>query len=386
MLMLHADILPIDAPEIAAGFVRIRDGKIEAVGEMRNAPAPEPGEEVVELGGRLLLPGFVDAHSHMGLVEDGVGLEGDDLNEDSDPATPQMRALDGLNPLDRSFAEARESGVTCAVISPGSTNPVGGQVCAVKTFGRWADKMAVAQPLAVKFSMGENPKMTYSLKPAAPVTRMGTAAIIREQLYKAKRYLADLRRAQSEEGVDEPEYDLRCESLLPLLRGEIRAHFHAHKAYDILTAVRIAQEFSLNYTLIHCTEGYLIADILGELGARAVCGPLICARTKPELAGHSLQSAARLLRAGVVTAISTDHPELPGSFLLSSAALAAANGLTREEALGCITLSAARAVGLEERLGSVTPGKDADLLVFEQDPFTVCAKPEQVYIGGARVI
>lgn len=385
MLFINANVMSMDAPEIKNGFVRVHGGKITAAGSMTGMPQPEPGEEIIELAGKTLLPGFIDAHSHLGLYENGLGLEGDDLNEDTDPITPHLRALDGINPLDRCFEEARDSGVTCAVVSPGSTNPIAGQICAVKTGGRWIDEMVVAQPLAMKFALGENPKMIYGNKSQTPVTRMATVAIIREQLSRARRYLDDTRRARDDLEIDAPDFDARLEALVPVLDGKIRAHFHAHKAYDILSAVRIAREFSLKYTIIHCTEGHMIADILAELGAPAVCGPLLCARTKPELVNLSAENCSMLVNAGVTVAISTDYPEIPVDFLASSAAFASAAGMPRVKALEAITIAAAKAVELDGRLGSITPGKDADLLVFSQDPLAVGARPEQVFIDGKRV-
>jgi imidazolonepropionase-like amidohydrolase len=268
------------------------------------------------------------------------------------------------------------------VVAPGSANPIAGQICAFKTAGRCLDQMVVTEPLAIKFAMGENPKMTYGSKNQTPYTRMAVAAIIREQLQKARRYSLARHVAEADPSESEPEYDARCEALIPLLRRTISAHFHAHKAYDILTAIRIAEEFDLDYTIIHCTEGHLIADILAEKGAKAVCGPLISARTKPELAGLSAQNCATLLNAGVTVGICTDHPEIPSDFLASSAALSVRGGLSEEQALAAITIDAARAVNLEQRLGSITPGKDADLLVYSDDPLGLYTKPDEVYIEG----
>lgn len=385
MLLLNGIIMTMDTETVQNGFVRVLDGKITDVGDMARAPAPEAGEKVIALAGRLLTPGFVDAHCHLGLCEDGLGLEGDDLNEDADPVTPHIRAIDGINPLDRCFREAVAGGVTCVVVAPGSANPVAGQIAAFKTSGRWIDEMAVREPVAIKFALGENPKMSYSNKALTPVTRMATAALIREQLFKARRYLDDIEKAEDDPELDKPDYDARCEALIPLLKGEIRAHFHAHKAYDILSAVRIAKEFGLSYTIIHATEGYLIADILADLRADVICGPLICTRTKPELAHHSAENCAKLLAAGVNVAVSTDFPEIPINLLAHSAAFAAANGMPRDAAFQAITIHAAKAAGLQDRVGSVTPGKDADLNVFSRDPFEVGAKPDMVLINGKCV-
>lgn len=381
MLLINAKIMPMDSPVIESGYVRVKDGKIAELGGMEDFKATQD-EEVIDLGGRLLLPGFIDAHCHVGLYEDGLGLEGDDLNEDTDPVTPHLRAIDGINPFDRCFEEALQHGVTCTVVSPGSANPVAGQICALKTSGRWVDEMIVAQPLAIKFALGENPKSVYGIKSQTPVTRMATVAIIREQLQKAKHYLDGKNKAESDPELDEPDYDARMEALLPLLEGKIRAHFHAHKAYDILSAIRIAKEFSLNYTIIHCTEGHLIADILAEQKAMVICGPLICARMKPELVNLTAENCARLSDAGVPVAISTDHPEVPIDFLANSAAVAVSGGMSREKALEAVTITAARTVDLDGRLGSITVGKDADLLVFSKDPLQVGVKPDIIFIDG----
>lgn len=383
MLLTNAHIHPMDNAPIACGFIRVRDGKILEVGEMEACPRPGEEEGLLDLGGKLVFPGFIDAHSHLGLFENALGIEGDDLNEDTDPVTPHMRALDGVNPMDEYFHEALRSGVTCAVVSPGSANAVAGQICALKTWGRRVDDMAVNPSLAMKFALGENPKMSYGEKTQAPATRMATAALIREQLSKAERYLEDWEKAEEDSGIDRPEYDAKCEALMPLLRGEMQAHFHAHRAYDILTAVRLAGEFGLKCVVIHCTEGHLIADILKETGTAAICGPLVGARTKPELQNLRPEGCAKLVQAGVLTAISTDHPELPADFLCASAGFAAAGGLSEEEALRAITIDAARLLGLDDRLGSVRAGKDADLLVFERHPLSAGhPKPAMVYLDG----
>lgn len=385
MLLYNAVIWTMDGEDIPEGYVRIRDGRIDSLGGMSERPLADAGEDVMNLSGRLLLPGFVDAHSHIGLHSTALGAEGDDVNEDTEPLSPHLRALDGIDPFDDAFRQARAAGVTCAVVSPGSANPIAGQICALKTAGRCVDAMAVAEPLAVKFALGENPKMVYGAKPQFPVTRMGTAALIREQLAEARRYLEDVRRAGEDEDFDMPEYDAKCEALLPLLRGEIAAHIHAHKAYDIMTGIRIAEEYGLRCTIVHGTEAYLVADILAEKRVHVICGPMLCARTKPELAGQSADNCRRLADAGVCVAICTDYPELPQELLMLSAAVAEAGGLGSRAALRAITIDAARAAGLEARVGSITPGKDADLLVFSGDLSRVGARPDMVCIGGEWV-
>ena len=383
MLLTNARILTMEAADIPCGFVQIEGEKIAAVGSMDELPQSAAGERM-DLSGKTLAPGFVDAHSHQGIFSDGIGPEGEDANEFGDPCTPHVRALDAINPLDRCFEEARAAGVTTVVVSPGSANPLGGEVCALKTHGCWLDKMVIRAPLAMKLAFGENPKMIWGEKSQTPATRMAIAAMIREQFKKAQRYQQDKERAEKEEEAP-PDFDMRLEALLPALRAEMRVHIHAHKAYDILTGVRIAKEFGLKYTLVHCTEGHEIADILAELGADVICGPLLGTRTKPELAHFEMDNCAKLMQAGVRVAICTDHPEVPVRFLPLSAELAAAHGAPPRAVLEAITIHAACVVDLQDRIGSIKAGKDADLLVFDTDPLAPHARPEQVWISGRRV-
>ena len=288
--------------------------------------------------------------------------------------------LDGINPLDCSFELARKAGVTAAVVSPGSANAVAGQIYAVKTAGKRIDKMSMGQ-VGIKFSLGENPKMTYNDRDETPVTRMAIAAVIREALFKARRYGQDIEKARDEDG-DMPEYDIKCEALLPLLDGKIKAHFHCHRADDIFTAIRIASEFSLDYTLVHCTDGYLIADELAQEKASAVIGPVICDRCKPEMASLSPENAAVLAKNGVKVAVCTDHSEVPIEYLPLSVGICMKNGLPFNDALLSVTRNAAEIAGIAERVGSVEVGKDADLVMFSSEPFEVMSSPDMVMING----
>jgi imidazolonepropionase-like amidohydrolase len=378
MLIINAHIMPMSSPDIESGFVRFQDGRITGLGRMEELSG------AADLKGKYLLPGFVDAHSHLGLCEDGVGYEGDDINECSDPVTPQLRALDAVNPIDRSIAEAREGGVTCVVASPGSANPIGGQLLAYKTIGRWIDKMLVAEPLGIKLAFGENPKRVYGEKDRAPMSRMASVALIRETLMKARRYRQQLL-LEDDEDADPPELDVRSEALVPLLERKIRAHIHAHRASDILSAVRVAREFSLDFTIVHGTEGHLIADILARENIRVITGPMIGTRSKPELSNMEAHNAAALAGEGVEVAICSDHPEVPAQFLLNSAAIAHAEGMSGHAALCAITLWAAKAAGLESRVGSIETGKDADFTVFAGHPLSRYQKPELVFINGECV-
>ncbi|MBO5574800.1 MAG: amidohydrolase [Ruminococcus sp.] len=360
------------------GFVEVENGKITAVGEC--APGSK-GD--IDAQGKTLFPGFIDCHTHLGLTTSGVGFEGEDLNESVDSCTPQLRIIDGINPLDYSFELARKAGVTAAVVSPGSANAVAGQIFAIKTTGKRIDKMSMGE-VGIKFSLGENPKMTYNDRDETPVTRMAIAAVIREALYKAKRYGEDVDKALSEDG-DLPEYDIKSEALLPLLERRIKAHFHCHRADDIFTAVRIANEFSLDYVLVHCTDGYLIADELAEEKCSAVIGPVICDRCKPEMASLSPENAAVLAKSGVKVAVCTDHSEVPIEYLPLSVGICRKHGLPFEDALLSVTRHAAEIAGIADRVGSIEAGKDADLVLFAGDPFEVMSSPEMVMIGGERI-
>lgn len=382
MLIINAHLLPVEGQETENGYIHVENGKICALGPMEEAPQDAA---VFDAAGAFALPGFVDAHCHLGICGDSVGYEGDDCNEMSEPVTPQLRAIDGVNPLDRYFAESAAAGITTVLTGPGSANPIAGQFIAMKTTGRRIDDMALKNPACMKFSLGENPKMTYNEKHETPMTRMATAALIREELYKAREYLEKQRKAAEDEDADAPDYDAKLEALLPVLKRELSAHFHAHRADDILTAIRIAKEFDLDYVIVHGTDGHLIADILAEEGARVICGPLLTDRSKPELFHQKLENPAILAKAGVQVAICTDHPELPAEYLPLSAAMAVRAGMEPEEALRAITINAARIAGIDDRVGSLQPGKDADIVLCSAHPFDMKCKVQAVFIDGKRI-
>ncbi len=379
MRIQNATIHPIDAPVIENGYIDLDSGRIKALGAL---PAPTADSEVWDARGAHIYPGFIDAHCHLGMWEDGLDFEGDDGNEDTDPATPHLRAVDAINPLDRCFEEARAAGVTTVVTGPGSANPIGGQLCAMKTAGICTDDMVIKAPCAMKMALGENPKNTYHGKSQTPVTRMATAAIIREQLRLAAEYDKQLRKAQNDPEEDEPEFDAKCEALLPVIRGELPVHFHAHRLDDILTARRIANEFQLKYVIVHGTAAHLAAELLARDNIPVLCGPILCDRSKPELRELTPASPALLHQAGLTIALITDHPVIPLQYLGVCAGLAVREGLDREAALRAVTLDAATIVGIDDRVGSLTVGKDADLVLFSEDPLTVAAKPLGVMVDG----
>ena len=385
MKLKNAVLHTMEGIDYENGWMTVENGVITGLGPMGICPQ-QPGEEWLDLDGAHIYPGFIDAHTHLGMWEDGLTFEGDDGNEETDPITPQLRAIDALNPMDRCFREALESGVTTVITGPGSANPIGGQLAAIKTAGRCIDKMIVKAPVAMKMALGENPKTVYHGKNQTPVTRMATAALIREQLRKAERYLDDTERALAEEDFDPPEYDIKCEALLPLLRREIPAHIHCHRADDIFTAIRIAEEFQLDYVIVHGTEGYLITEELAEKKARVLSGPILCDRSKPELRNLTPACPGKLTEAGIQTALITDHPVIPIQYLPLCAGLAVREGMDPEMALRAITIEPARICGLDDRLGSLAVGKDADFSVFRQNPLTIAAKPEKVFVGGREIV
>lgn len=385
MKLKNAVLHTMEGIDYENGWMTVENGVITGLGPMGICPQ-QPGEEWLDLDGAHIYPGFIDAHTHLGMWEDGLTFEGDDGNEETDPITPQLRAIDALNPMDRCFREALESGVTTVITGPGSANPIGGQLAAIKTAGHCIDKMIVKAPVAMKMALGENPKTVYHGKNQTPITRMATAALIREQLRKAERYLDDTERALAEEDFDPPEYDIKCEALLPLLRREIPAHIHCHRADDIFTAIRIAEEFQLDYVIVHGTEGHLITEELAEKKARVLSGPILCDRSKPELRNLTPACPGKLTEAGIQTALITDHPVIPIQYLPLCAGLAVREGMDPEMALRAITIEPARICGLDDRLGSLAVGKDADFSVFRQNPLTIAAKPEKVFVGGREIV
>ena len=384
MLIINGTVHTMDGLVIPNGYVAVNEGKIARVGPMEDCPADWKGE-VLDAEQGHIMPGFVDAHSHLGMFGDALGFEADDGNESTDPCTPHLRAIDAINPLDRCFREAREAGVTTVLTGPGSANPVSGQFAAVKTAGRWVDAMVLKAPVAMKMALGENPKSVYNERHETPVTRMATAAIIRENLAKAVEYGEKLDRAAEDEDEDKPDYDAKLEALLPVVRGELPVHIHAHRADDIATGIRICKEFGLKYVIVHGTEGYLISDLLAQEGAAVITGPCMGDRSKPELANMTLENPVLLTMAGVKVAICTDHPETPVQYLPLCAGMAIKGGMIPETALAAITKWPAEIAGLSQRIGTLTPGKDADLVVTSGYPLNFLSRVNLVLIDGKRV-
>ena len=384
MLIVNGTVHTMDGLTIPNGYVTVSGSKIAKVGPMEECPDFWEGE-TIDAGQGHILPGFVDAHSHLGMFGDALGFEGDDGNEATDPCTPHLRAIDGVNPMDRCFRDARLAGVTTVLTGPGSANPISGQFVAMKTAGRWLDDMVIKAPAAMKLALGENPKLTYHERHEGPITRMATAAVIRENLAKAVEYRDKLERAAADPDEEKPEFDAKLEALLPVVRRELPVHIHAHRADDIATGIRICKEFGLEYVIVHGTEGHLIANELAREGARVITGPCLGDRSKPELANMSLETPVLLAMAGVKIAICTDHPETPVQYLPLCAAMAVKGGLPADAALAAITIWAAEIGGVAHRVGSLTPGKDGDVVVMSGHPLNWLSRVSAVVVDGRRV-
>lgn len=373
-------VVPVDGEPFEGGTVLIQGGKIVAVGVDVDVP---DGVQVVDADGAWVLPGFVEAHAHIGVHEEAEGWAGQDTNEMTDPVGARMRALDAINPADLGFADALSGGVTTAVIKPGSGNPIGGQTVAIKCWGRTVDEMLVKEPVSVKSALGENPKRVYGEKGKLPSTRQGVAAVIRDELTKAQDYLA--KKAEAEADGKSFDRNTTLEVLGKVLSGELGWCQHAHRADDIATAIRLSEEFGYRLILNHGTEGHLIADVIADKQIPVIIGPLFTSRSKVELRNRGLRNPGILARAGVELAITTDHPVVPIHFLVHQATLAVKEGLDSDVALRSITTNPARIMGLDDRVGSLKAGLDGDVVVWSGDPLDVMSRALRVFVQGREV-
>ncbi len=370
--------------DIRDGYIRIQDGKIAEIGKRdEKAFHPESGERVIVARNGLVMPGLIEAHCHMGITEEKKGMEGDDCNETVNPVTPCLRAIDAINTMDAAFDDAVRAGITSAMIGPGSSNVVGGQFAFLKTKGRRADDLVVRAPAAMKVAFGENPKVNYSGQGKSPSTRMAIAAMLREELTKAFSY-RDRKKKASESG-ESFEEDFCLECWLPVLEREIPLKAHVHRVDDIFTAVRIAKEFGLKMTLDHCSEGHLIAEELAAEGFPAIVGPDLASRSKIEVQNMAFKTVGVLNQAGVMTAITTDHPVSLISSLPLCAGMAVKSGLSLEEGYKAITIHPAVICGVADRVGSLEVGKDADIAVFTGNPMEVFTRTLYTIIDGEVV-
>src|SRR5580693_1251173 len=380
-----ARIVPVTGDAIDGGTILIDAGKIVAVG----GPGLEvPADaDVVDAAGKWVLPGFIDAHAHGGVHEEAEGWAGSDTNEMTRPVTAYVRALDAINPADQGFRDAIGGGVLAVNVNPGSGNPIGGQTAAVKCWGRVVDQMVLREPSGMKSALGENPKRVYGERKETPSTRLGTAAVIREAFVQASNYLAKLAAAEQQPPSERKpvDRDLGLEALGRVLRREIPWRQHCHRADDIATAIRISREFGYQLVIDHGTEAHLLADLIAEQDIPVIIGPLFTSRSKVELRNRSLANPGRLAAAGVMIAITTDHPVVPINFLIHQASLAVKEGLDPEIALQAVTINPARILGCADRIGSLSVGKDADLVIWSGDPLDVMSRAERAFLDGREI-
>lgn len=381
MLLTNAKIYTLEDKIIENGFILIENEKIKSVGEMTSVPTYSG--ETRDLKGSVIIPGLIDVHTHLGGQEDSLGFEGSDINEMTNPITPSMRILDGTNPHDRAFSETRLAGVTCVAISPGSANPIGGQISLVKTAGNTIDEMMVDPFIAMKFAFGENPKRVYNNRKQTPMTRMGTASLIREALQKAKDYYEAVKKSETDKDAKRPEFNMNNEALMPLFQKKATAHMHAHRADDIATAIRIAEEFKLDYVLVHATEGHLIPELTAD--KKLILGPLFTDRSKPELRNLTAKAPKIMKDHGATFAMTTDHPVVPLSYIKHIALICIDQGLEPMDALKSITIDAAKIIEFDNQIGSIKEGKDADLVVLSGEYFDYTTKVQTVFINGKEV-
>ncbi|SHH01265.1 amidohydrolase [Streptoalloteichus hindustanus] len=374
-------VVPVDGEPIEGGTVLVEDGRIAAVGPADEVAVPADAE-VVDAAGQWVLPGFVEAHGHVGVCEEGEGWAGEDTNEMTDPVGARLRALDGINPADVGFVDALAGGVTTVVVKPGSGNPIGGRTVAVKCWGRTVDDMLIRET-SVKSALGENPKRVYGNKDKTPSTRLGVAAIIRDALTKAEDYRARRDHARAE---NKPfDRDTTMETLTSVLDGELPWCQHSHRADDIATAIRLSEEFGYRLILNHGTEAHLLADLIAEKRIPVITGPLIVGRSKVEVRQRTFRNPGILDRAGVKMALTTDHPVVPINFLVHQATFAVKDGLDRTSALRAITRNPAEIMGLDDRVGALRPGLDADVVLWSGDPLDVMSRAMRVFVSGREV-
>ncbi|WP_427015397.1 amidohydrolase family protein [Pseudarthrobacter sp. P1] len=372
LAITNAMVVPIDADPFE-GTVVVKGGKIFALGPKAKVPA---GAEVLDAEGQWLLPGFIDAHVHLGMHPEGEVAATSDVNEMTDPVTAAVRAIDAVDPFDPGFNDALAGGVTAVNVNPGSGNPIGGLAVAMHTHGRYIEEMVLRSPSGLKSALGENPKTVYSGKKAMPSTRLGTAMVIRKAFIDAQNYMAK---------ADPEARDPKMEALAMVLRREIPWRQHCHRADDIATALRLADEFGYELVLDHGTEAHILGDVLAERGVPVLIGPLFTTKSKVELRGRSLANPGKLAAAGVEISIITDHPVVPINFLIHQCTLAVKEGLDRSTALRAVTINPAKVLGLADRIGSLAVGKDADLVLWSGDPLDVMQRALKVWIGGKPV-
>lgn len=371
--LTNGKILTMEEKDYDNGTVLIDNGKIVALGE--NIEIPKDAE-IIDAKGKYILPGFIDAHTHVGILEEIYQVEGDDVNEETDPITPQMRAIDGVNPYDIGFEDALSGGVTTVMIAPGSANVIGGLVCILKTAGESYDERIVTTEAGLKVAFGENPKRVYGDEKKMPYTRMGSIALLREAFVEAENYL--------NRDEDDKSRDLKNENMVKALKGKIPLRAHAHRADDILAALRIAKEFNLKIVIEHCTEGHKIIGELKKDNISCVVGPSFGNRAKVELKESSFKTPGILAKEKLNVALTTDHPEIPIQYLNICAGLATREGMDEKDALKAITINPAKILEIDDRVGSIKVGKDADIVIWQGYPLDLRSKPSEIFVKGKK--
>lgn len=381
LFVKNGTVLTMEGPPMEGADILVKNGVITAIGQGLDCPSEA---EVIDATGRFVFPGLIDAHTHLGLFGTAMRWEGEDVNEMSDPVTPHMRSLDAINAFDETFADAREGGVTCVATSPGSANVIGGQLTAIKTGGsNRADDLVIKAPLAIKCALGENPKNAYGQrKNVAPMTRMATAAILRETFIKAKEYL---HKKENNPDDKKPDFDMKYEALIPVLKKEIPIHIHAHQSNDIHTAIRLQKELDILMVIIHCTDAHLVIEDLVEAGLPTIIGPTLGPKTKPEVRHKTFETANALVEADILTCITTDHPVIPLQHLNICAALCVQAGMDRDEAMKAITIYAAKVMRLDHKVGSLAVGKDGDMVIWDGCPLETTSHALYTIIEGKIV-
>ncbi len=373
--LIGAKVFTMNGEPMENATILIKEDKVLAVGCHIGVP---DGFRCIDVADKIITPGIIDAHTHLGVYGEGMAWAGEDVNEISDPVTPGMQTLDAINPADIGISEAYRGGITTVMIAPGSANPVGGQCVIAKTKPKpTADEMVICKQAGLKIAFGENPRRCHGIEQKrAPVTRMATANLIRETFYKAKQY-------SKKQGKEEWQFDLGMEAVARVLRREMPLRAHAHRADDIITAIRIAKEFDLDIIIEHATESYLVAEVLAKENVPVILGPTLTTRAKLELKDKSMAAPAALYQNGVSFAMMSDHPVIPSCFLPVYAGLATRFGLPEEIGLQMITSEAAKILGYGDCLGRIAPGYDADLVVWSGHPFHLASRPELVMVDGA---
>ena len=375
MVIINGKIFPMEGKNIDCGYILMNGKVIEEIGPMENFKENKE-EEILDVNGAWVLPGLIESHAHIGITEEKWGAIGDDCNEETNPVTPTLRAIDAVNPMDPAFHDAIRAGITSVMTGPGSANVVGGQFVFMKTQGRCVDNMVIKSPAAMKVAFGENPKTTYGNQNMLPSTRMGTAALLRKILFEAVQY----KKAKEEGQLDKEDFEM--EPWIPVLNKEIPLKAHAHRADDILTAIRIAKEFNVDITIDHGTEGHLIADEIKESGFPVIVGTDLTSRSKLEVQNMDFKTNKIIHDADILFSITTDHPVALIQYLPICASLAVREGLPVEAALKAITINAAKICRVDDRVGSLKEGKDADIVIFSGNPLETFTKTLYTIIDG----